>query len=77
MEETGNLRLSLVLKSTVNKHHIRRVMLFKAWGTKRQAAKEMHEFLEANSEVAHLNVELVWKVQEEHLPLEALHQLRK
>lgn len=75
MEITGQLKVSLVLKSTVNKHHIRRVKLYGAWGTKQEAAKEVHGFMEANPEVAHMNLEVVFQPREDHVSLDELSQL--
>lgn len=77
MEITGTVVLFLVLNSTVNKHHIRRVQLFRAYGTKRQACEEMCEFLDANPDVTRANLEFQWRVQAEHMTLDEVAAFRK
>lgn len=68
METYGTLILYLILNSTVNKHHIRRVALFKAHGSKEECGQQFHEFFEANPEIkSERRLEFVWRVRDEHM----------
>ena len=78
MEPTGTLVLFLILQSTVNKHHIRRVTLYRAYGTKRQACEEMCEFLDANEQLGRMHsLEFRFQPQAEHLSAEEVFEKRK
>lgn len=74
MEEFGSLTVRLVLQSNLNR--IRFVTLFKAHGTKKEAAKSTEEFMQANGNaLGHAQLEFLWQVQDERLQYDDVREL--
>lgn len=76
METYGTLILHLILRSTTNKHHVRRVTLFKAYGTKEECGQEFHEFFTANQKMKDISeLEFTWKIRDERLNMDEVAKL--